>query len=351
MTLKAPLRVGVVGCGWQGGELTKAVLRLESLRLAACADPDQAAANRVAALGINVTTHISCEALLVESEVDAVLIATPHHVLGPATLAVVQAGKHVMVEKPLALNEREAAQIERAVADAGVCYLAGYSMRFSMGQVVKDLLVAGAVGTVRAISASMGIGPLNEGWAAYPETGGGPLLYVGSHLIDMVLWFVEDEPIMVQASVEHRPDTGADQTAAFRVHFAKGAVAQCLTTQATAGFFYDFHIWGSDGDIALRGRNFLQYDIEVVSRVMNAYKDPAILRPMVWLDNAQKMLVPELEAFADAILNGSVPPVTIADGRRVLRMLDAVLLSSQHHQPIGLGFSSRELADLHQAAT
>jgi ATP/maltotriose-dependent transcriptional regulator MalT len=90
------LRTGIVGS--------------ESLCLVACADPDEAAASRAAALAPEVSTHAFIEALLAECEVDAILIATPHHLLAPISLAALRAGKHVMAEKPIALNEREAAQ-------------------------------------------------------------------------------------------------------------------------------------------------------------------------------------------------------------------------------------------------
>src|SRR5579871_4622513 len=99
-----PLRTAVVGCGLQGHTLAQAILRTQSLRLVACADPDEAAASRTAGLAQNVSTHSSVEALLAECEVDVVLVATPHHLLAPITLAALRAGKHVMAEKPIALN-------------------------------------------------------------------------------------------------------------------------------------------------------------------------------------------------------------------------------------------------------
>jgi predicted dehydrogenase len=98
------LRIGVIGCGNQGGALTQAVVRSDNLRLVACADPDAAAAEQVAALADGVSTHESVRDLLDAADVDAVLIATPHHVLAPLALAAIRAGKHVLIEKPMAMN-------------------------------------------------------------------------------------------------------------------------------------------------------------------------------------------------------------------------------------------------------
>lgn len=134
MSDRAKLRIGLVGCGWHGGALAQAIARTPALALAACADPDAAAASRAAANALDVSTHASVEALLAESEVDAVVIATPHHLLAPVALAAMRAGKHVLAEKPIALSEHEAAEVAAEVAQAGVSYMAGYSFRFSMGR-------------------------------------------------------------------------------------------------------------------------------------------------------------------------------------------------------------------------
>jgi hypothetical protein len=66
--------------------------------------------------------------------VDAVMIATPHHVLKESALAAIGQGKHVLAEKPIAVSEREATTLEEAAAQAGICYMAGYSLRFFDGQ-------------------------------------------------------------------------------------------------------------------------------------------------------------------------------------------------------------------------
>ena len=85
------LRTGLVGCGWYGSSLAQAIVRSESLRLVACADPDEAAASRAAALAPDVSTHASIEALLAECELDAIIIATPHILLALVALAALRA--------------------------------------------------------------------------------------------------------------------------------------------------------------------------------------------------------------------------------------------------------------------
>src|SRR5215472_8710196 len=124
MNRLAKLRTGLVGCGNHGSALAQAIIRSDSFELAACADPSEAAASRAAALVTNVSTHESVESLLAESEVDVLVVATPHHLLAPIALSGLAAGKHVLAEKPIALNAHEATELEAQAEKAGVCFMA-----------------------------------------------------------------------------------------------------------------------------------------------------------------------------------------------------------------------------------
>jgi predicted dehydrogenase len=330
------LRVGLVGCGNHGGALAQAVVRSDNLRLLACADPVAAASRRFAALADGVSTHESLADLLVAADVDAVLIATPHDVLAPLALSAIRAGKHLLIEKPMAMDEGQAREVEFAAASAGVTCMVGYSFRYGMARYVHALLAQGAVGDLRAITGSIGTPRIDSGWIAKPESGGGPLLFVGCHLVDLALWFVSEEPTSVWATVQRRPDTGADDTSAIELEFSDGRLAQFLVTQSAAGFFYDLQVIGNSGSIALRGRNFVQFEVEVSSTAIAAYRDPTIIRPTMERDHITMMLMPELAEFADAIAHGRPPGITASDGRRVLRVLDAVGESGRTRQATAL---------------
>jgi predicted dehydrogenase len=337
MDQRDPVRVGIVGCGYQGRLLAQAVIRTSDLRVVACADPVTEAAAAVAALANQAEVYASAEELLDQSDVDAVMIATPNHFLCEIALTAIDAGKHVLAEKPIATNEREAARIEAAAVHSGICYMAGYSLRFFVAQRrVYDLLAAGAVGEIQAVTAGIGQGPLGD-WFAVPEMGGGALLYLGSHLVDEVLWFVGDESVQVTADVRRRPDAGSDETSAFQVRFAGGAVAQCLVTQAAEGWFDFVQIYGRQGRIGLASSNWLQYEISVHSSALPAYAEPTTIRPRLWGDPIMMMLVPEVQEFAAAIRENRQPAITAADGRQVLKILDAVVESGRTGRSVRVG--------------
>ena len=214
MENQTPLRVGIVGCGYQGGILAQTIATgnagrlIAAWRVAACADPDQAAAARVAAIAGGAATYASTEELLQGTEVDAVFVATSHDALYECSLAAIQAGKHVLAEKPIGIDEKEAAQLEEAVARSNVCFMSGYSFRYiAAWQKVHELLQAGAVGEIQSLTGAIGIGPMMAGWKASLDTGGGPMLYIGSLLVDQMLWHMADEPVEVVANIRYRADT------------------------------------------------------------------------------------------------------------------------------------------------
>ncbi len=172
-------------------------------------------------------------------------------------------------------------------------------------------------------------------WTAFSHDTG-QLLYLGSHLVDAILGILQDEPREVYADIRYRADTGTDETATFQIRFARGTVAQCLVTQAVEEWFDYVNIYGRDGRINLTTSYWLQYTISVSSRVLEAYTQPTSICPRLTDDPIMMMLVPEVEEFGRAILEDRQPMVTIADGRRVLAILDAVLESAQAHTAVQL---------------
>ena len=332
-----PLRIGLVGCGYQGKSLTTAATRTTTVSVVACADPDARAAEKVVELVPGATTHPSVEALLGEAAVDAIFVATPHHLLCPVALEALRGHKHVLAEKPIGMNAQEAAVLEREAANAGVRFMAGYSCRFSLARYVHDLLSAGVVGDLVAMTGAIGSEPFDRGWLASVDTGGGPLLYLGSHLVDMLLWFAGDNPLEVSGKISRLAKSGLDETSAFQIVFSSGVEAQCLVTQAASRFFYTIDIHGRAGRVTLRGSDFTEFEVEAESQTVSAYAHPTVVRPRPEGDHIATMLVPEVEEFALAVSEGRPPAITATDGRRVLQVLDAVVASDRRGHFVKIG--------------
>lgn len=331
------LKVGIVGCGYQGSRLVSAIQLIDSLVVTACMDIDPQAATELANSVGGASVYPSVEDLLEGSDVDVVMVATPHHVLADVSLKAIQAGKHVLAEKPIGLNDQQAVQVEQALASRRVCYMSGYSFRYLPAwQKVMELLTQGVVGEILAITGTFGTGPLNDDWIARPETGGGPLLFVGSHLIDQILWYLQDDPVAVFADVRYRFDTLADEISAIQIHFTRGAIAQILVTQAFLTMDYRLDIYGRQGRIQMRLSGFLDYELMVSSKVVDEFQQPSVLHPQATMDPRDYMHLHQLNDFVEAIRTGRQPPTNVSDGRRVLKIIDAVLESNRIGKPVNI---------------
>ena len=332
------LRVGIVGCGYQGGILVKAALKTPALRVVACADPDREAARKLAADSGEATSHSSIEEMLAGAEVDIVFVATPHHLLCETALTAIRAGKPTLIEKPVGVIEAEAARIEKAAAEAGVFVEAGYSFRdLPAWRRAYELVRADTVGSILTITGSFTIPPMLNGWKAGPETGGGPLLYVGSHLIDQILWLVADTPVEVYASVTRRADTKADEISAFQIRFANSASAQYVVAQTTPALDYRLNILGRDGRITLNTVGFLDQEIVVQSSRVAEYAQPTTIHPALADDPRMVKHVAQLTRLTGAIRNGGQPFVALSTARMVLKVTDAVFRSGASGRPERIG--------------
>jgi predicted dehydrogenase len=227
------------------------------------------------------------------------------------------------------------AEVEKAAARAGVSYLAGYSFRYIPAWYkVHVLLEQGVVGEIQAVMGCIGVGAMDEGWKSTPETGGGPLLYVGSHLVDQVLWYLQDDPVEVYASTRFRSDTRADETSAFQIKFAKGATAQLMSTQTATSFTNQVDIYGRDGSISLRPCGFLDYEVIVSSRTVEEYKQPAVIHVPVAGDVRDVKHNRQLVEFVQSIRSGEPVFVTAHQARKVMEVIDAVFTSSRTGKPV-----------------
>lgn len=338
MESKKPLGVGLIGCGYQGQWLARAAAALDAYRLRACTDPDNEATEAVEAIAEHIEVEDSAEAVIERQDVDVVFIATPHHLLQPYALQAVGAGKHVLAEKPIALNAQQAMELEAAVAQNGVTYMAGYSFRyFPPVAEAKRHIGDGLIGEIQTVSAGMNVPGIPPGWLADPESGGGMLGFFGCHMVDRVLWFVDDNPVEVNATVIYHPEYGVDMTSLFQVRFERGAIAQFNICGSSAGWFDFAHFCGRDGHLYLSMAAFPNYELTVSGGAkeehgMRRTAAMALDRPTA----VQQKMEAELNDFAQAVWQKRQPPITVADGRRCLQILDAVITSGQTGKPVPL---------------
>jgi predicted dehydrogenase len=190
------LRVGIVGCGLIGQKRAGAVARIG--RIVACTDLDSGRAHDAAGLGGAGTKILpSWSELLALSELDAVIVATPHDSLAAITRAAIEAGKHVLVEKPAARSRAELDPVIAAAERAAVRVRVGFNHRYHRAiRKARQIFESGGLGDLMYIRARYGHGGrigYEKEWRARPEiSGGGELIDQGPHLIDLARWFLGD---------------------------------------------------------------------------------------------------------------------------------------------------------------
>jgi predicted dehydrogenase len=331
----AELRVGLFGCGAIASYFhLRALRRTAGARLVAAADPDpdaRARARRLAAIDV----HERSDELLGRTDVDAVVICAPTALHAELAVAAARAGKHVYVEKPQASSREDADRVIAAVDAAGVTAVVGFNRRVHpLFARARGLLVAGRIGRVRAGQMAF-CEPLVAGampaWKRRRETGGGVLLDLASHHVDVLRWYLGDEVTEVVATLTS--DAAEHDGARLDLAFAGGVHAQGLFSFG-AGRAEHLDMFGDHGSLRVdryrpalevRGPRRLGYGLRRgwvsptprtaawrLYRKMRPGWDPSFARA--------------LQAFVAAVNGEPHDLATLGDG---LRALDVVLAAER----------------------
>lgn len=300
-----------------------ALQRAANCEVAAVASRELPAAQAVAqALGIP-QAYGSYEALLNDPHIDAVYIPLPNHLHVPWSIRALEAGKHVLCEKPIGLTASEGENLLTAAA----CFPKLKVMEAFMyrhhpqWQRTKQLIDEGAIGSVRAIQAAFSycnVDPANIRNKA--DLGGGGLMDIGCYCISLSRWIFDSEPQRVCAWLDQDPNFGTDRLASALLDFGSGTAAFTCSTQLVP--YQRVNILGTAGRI----------EIEIP---FNAPPD----RPCrIWHGQGgepTEIAFPlcdqytiQGELFADAILQDHPVPTPLRDAIDNMRVLEATTLSA-----------------------
>jgi predicted dehydrogenase len=262
------VRIGIIGTGFAEKVQMPALGHVEGARVVAVASGHRESAERsAAAFGIERVCG-TWEELVGLDEVDLVVISSPPHTHAPAAIAALGAGKHVLCEKPMALDLAEAGRMVEAAEASGRLALVDHELRFNPNRRRARALVAdGYVGRVLHVSAlyraNIGRRHGTFNWWFQTATGGGLLGAVGSHVIDTVRWWlgeVEEVDCRLRTFVETRPDakTGeprrveSDDFARFTLGMHEGATVEAsLSSVAPGPTAHRFEVVGTEGALVL----------------------------------------------------------------------------------------------------
>ena len=280
-------RWGILGPGNIAAKFATGVAALADQEVVAVGSRTQASADRFADRFSIRRRHTGYEALAADPEVDVIYVATPHNFHREHTILALRHGKHVLCEKPFAINAAEAQEMVDVAREAGIFLMEAMWSRFLPIIVeVRRLIADGAIGAVQMIQADFGFrASFNPASRLFdPALGGGALLDVGVYPVSLATLLL-GEPDRI-AAVAALGATGIDENTGMLLGYPGGEVA-LLATTVRASTLQEAIILGSAGSIRLHSPwwvgNTLTLqragdDAEVVARpfIANGYSHEAM---------------------------------------------------------------------------
>jgi phthalate 4,5-cis-dihydrodiol dehydrogenase len=324
------LKVGIIGAGWFGGFHAQAIAQLEQVQLVAACSTNSASLEAFCARH-DLRGYTNASDLLQDPSIEAVVIATPHHQHTEITLQALQAGKHVLLEKPMAPTLEECQRIVQAAQNAHVTLMVGHTNRFSIQyRSAKAILESGELGAVRFASSTMSkfwFEPNRRPWHLERDTGGGMLLTAGIHALDRLMWLIGHPVTSVTAQLgTHFHDQHADDGAMLFLRFANGAAASVTSIGYQHGApNHNTELIGTHGALRIDYANGVHIGRqERWTQVPNSSRED-------WMLEA---LVQEWRAFDQAIQTKTEPPVTASVAQDVMRVIFAAQTSSREQREV-----------------
>jgi predicted dehydrogenase len=345
------LRLGVVGVGWAGTRQAHAARELDGAVEVVClVDPDAAHLEAVAReLGV-ARTYLRLEDALADPGIDAISICTPHRLHAAMAIAAAEAGKHVLVEKPMAMSVAEATRMIGAARSAGVQLYVAENQVYETaatrlaeivrsGEHIGELTFAALVSGYRAPDPGY---PGRRAWLTRPELGGtGTWMLQGIHAVarcrfvlgEVATVFIRDH----RAASFARDDLEATMSGVLQLE--SGVVVWLVQTTETdlSPRLRGFQLHGDRGSVIAHSDGYEVYrrDIRDDGRpVLFAYPPQ---------DRSSYAL--ELEAFAEYVGGRRTGPTTAESERRSLAVIEAGVESARTGLPVDLRTRFPELAD------
>lgn len=345
-------KFAVIGLGTWGELHARALAEYPGAELAAVCDISELRARLVAhATGARMY-YTNAASLLEDESITAICIATPDYAHKEVALAAAKAGKHLLVEKPLATTEEEAQAIVEAARRAGVMLMVNFHHRWHPAfAAAREAVVDGRVGAPMLLycrwSHSLELPTRELNWPSRTSVA----WFAGTHAVDAVRWLCGDEVVRVYASSGSAVlDPMGIATPDFytaQLEFARGAVAtvECCWTLPPGG--------PSKSDIRgeLVGAQGALYFDASHHRTLEQYTRTGLSGPTAYPDVGMAPIVhgrctgaavESVRHFADCVLHDRPPAVTGEDGLAVTRIVAAIHHSAVSRQPVLLNRSEED---------
>jgi predicted dehydrogenase len=324
------LNLAVIGCGLIGRKRVNALGPNPPLLYACDLDTTRAADLAKLAPGCAAVTDFA--AVLADPRIDAVIVATLNASLAPITLAAVRAGKHVLVEKPGALNAAQLRIVADAAAKTGARVRLGYNHRFHPAlRKARDYIDAGALGPLMFLRARYGHGGrkgYDREWRADPTlSGGGELIDQGVHLIDLASWFLGDFTTIEGHATTSFWDMPVDDNAFLSLRTAAGQTAWLHVSCTEWKNLFSLELYGRDAKIAIDGLGG-SYGTEKLTYYQMLPQMGPPETTVFEFPGADASWAEETNTFLDDIRHGREPSPGVRESIRTLEIVEEIYRKS-----------------------
>ena len=299
-------------------------------QLAAVASRTQESANAYAREWKIPRAHASYEALLADPEIDVVYISVPNHLHAKWTVKAIEAGKHVLCEKPLALNVDEVDTVRAAAHKHGRVVMEAFMYRHHPQTLrVQELVKSGALGTLKLIRGSFSFMLSRQGDVRLdPAMGGGSIWDIGCYPISYARSVLGQNPLEVFGWQVIGP-TGIDDTFVGQMRFDHDVYAQ-FDSSFVVPLHAFMEIVGSEGTLNIP-KPFKPETDEKIYLTRGDKTETIKVK-------GQELYLGEVENMADAILLGSEPRISLEDSRANVAVIYALLESARTDKPVSINF-------------
>ena len=297
-------------------------------QLAAVASRTQQSADKYAREQKIPRAHGSYEALLADPEIDVIYNSLPNHLHAEWTIKAVEAGKHVLCEKPLALSVDEVDAIQEAARKHGRVVAEAFMYRHHPQTLkVQELVKNGSIGDLKLVRGSFSYVLSRDGDVRLdPGMGGGSIWDVGCYPISYARSVIGEEPLDV-FGWQVTGSTGIDDTFVGQMRFANDVIAQ-FDSSFVVPLRWFMEIVGSEGTLNIPSP-FKPQTNEKIYLTRGDKTETIEIK-------GQELYIGEVEDMADAILLGREPRISLEDSRANVAVISALLESARVGKPVEL---------------
>jgi len=304
------LRLGLIGCGGLGNTHARCVAQIDGADFVAYVDTAQGAATKALDTYGGGYATTDAQRLWADDSIDAVYICTRHDSHAALAIAAARSGKHILIEKPVALSMAECESVAEAVAESGVYLMPAFKMRYyPLIEQAKAFIPQPQVLVGQMMDARWP----DDQWIQDPVQGGANVHSQGCHMTDVLRYLAGSEPIAVSAmggAISHPGHPCIDQCVA-SIQFANGHVASWVQGDAAPAplvskFFIELFGDGRSVQLTDRFKQATFFDGE-----------------NTWTERREEEegFLRENQAFVAALQQGREPELTAYDGLQATRIV------------------------------